>query len=204
MANSDISICSDALILLGDDPIAAFTENNDAARTCSTVYPRLRKGIIAAHPWRFAMKKLKLSRDASDPISEWSYSHIIPGEALSGKVRALFNSATTKKPMTNYEIFQRRVYSDELEVWADYKFQADEAEWPETFVTLMVWAVAAEIAFAITDQQSAADEWRGRAYGSPRENGLGGQMAIALSLEAQTQGNDGIYADDFLDARMGI
>lgn len=203
MANSDVSICSDALVLLGDSEFASFDENRDSVRACALVYPRLKKAIIAAHTWRFAMEKAKLTQDAVSPVNEWSYSHVIPGIAVSGKVHALFDTVNSKVAISQYETFKLRVFSEYSELWADYKILPDEAVWPETFVQLMIWALASEIAYAVTDQANAADEWRTRAYGIPSDGGLGGQMAIALSLEAQTQGNIGIYADDFIDARMG-
>lgn len=203
MAHSDVSICSRALILLGARPISSLEEDTDAARVCNAVYGPLRDAIIAAHPWRFAMKKAALSLKATAPVNEWSYAFVIPGEAVAGGVHAVFASASDRRAISDYEIFQRDLYANVSQVWADYKIVPPEAVWPETFVRFMTYAVAADIAFAITDQQNSAEAWNAKAYGLPGENGLGGALGEALALEAQGQGNSGIFADAFVDARAG-
>ena len=201
--NTDVSICARALVLLGEKPISSFDENRDAARVCSNIYEGLRDTILAQHPWRFLMAKKKLTKQAAAPAGEWSYAHLIPTDAMDRKVHALFDSTTSKTPMTEFEVFGNEVYSDREELWADYKVEKTEAEWPESVALLMVYAVAAEIAFTITDQQNTALYWTEKAYGSPSENGLGGQMGMALAMEAQTQGNIPIHSMEFVDARHG-
>jgi hypothetical protein len=36
--DTDLSICSDALILMGASPLSSFTEGTDAAQACSRLY----------------------------------------------------------------------------------------------------------------------------------------------------------------------
>ena len=203
MAVTDVSICSNALALLGEKAISSLSDDTDAARACNAVYANLRDAILAQHPWRFLFTKKKLTKDGTDPVNEWSYAHIIPTDAISSKVWAVFSSSTAKTPITNYEVFGDRIYSDHLELWADYKVTKAESAWPKSVVLAMTYAMASEIAFTVTDQQSTADYWFTRAYGLPSENGLGGQLGAALSLEAKTQGTQGLNSDAFIDARHG-
>ena len=201
--NTDVSICARALILLGEAPISSFDETRDAAVVCANVYPGLRDAILSQHPWRFLMTKKKLTRASETPVGEYSYSHIIPTDAIDRKVHAVFASSKDKQGISNFEVFENRIFSDYEELWADYKITKLEASWPEAVALLMVYAMCAEIAFTITDQQNTADNWRLAAYGLPSDNGMGGQMGIALAQEAQTQGNQSIYANEFIDARHG-
>lgn len=199
--NTDISICSRALIMLGEKPISSFDERRSTAQICANIYPGLKATILSAHPWRFAMQKKKLSRETTAPINEWKYSHIIPPESLSGGVHAVFNDETYSMAVNEFEIFGRRVYSNYEEIWCDYKANVDESQWPEHFANLMVYALAADIAFAVVDQQNVADSMAIKAYGNPSENGVGGAMGMALALQAQGQGNIGIRNDAFTSAR---
>ena len=44
--DTDISICSDALILLGAAPISSFADGTDIAQACERLYPDLRDGRL--------------------------------------------------------------------------------------------------------------------------------------------------------------
>lgn len=203
MANTNISICSRALVLLGEKPISSFEENRDAARACATVYDGLKAAKLAEWPWRFAMNKVKLTKVTGKPIGEYRYMHQIPAESISNKVHAVFRSPQDKNAMSNYETFSNKILSDYEELWADIKIDVVEALWPETFVNFMVYAMAAEIAFTITDQVNAALKWEQKAYGNPSDYGVGGALGAALAQEAQTQGNYAIVSDEFINSRHG-
>ena len=48
--DTSLSICSDALILLGAAPISSFTEGSDAAQACDRLYPDLRDTLLFKLP----------------------------------------------------------------------------------------------------------------------------------------------------------
>lgn len=203
MAHSEISICNRALLMLGASAITSLADETDAASICNTVYGALRDATIAGHPWRFAMEKAVLTREAVTPPNEWTYQFAIPPTALNGTVNAIFESATAQTAVVDYEIFGRKILSDLPALWADYMVRAPEANWPDTFALFMVYALAADIAYAITDQTGVAERMHEKAYGSPGEGGLGGQLAVALATEAQSAGSIGVEADAFVNARAG-
>ena len=45
--DTDLSICSDALILLGASPLSSFTEGTDAAQVCDRLYPDFRDSMLS-------------------------------------------------------------------------------------------------------------------------------------------------------------
>lgn len=203
MSETDISICSRSLVLLGANPISSFlSTEGDNAVTCSNAYPGLKNGIMAKHGWRFLMKKANLTKDTASPVGEWNNSFIIPGEAISIP-DAVFKSTEDVIGEHDYEIFQRRLYTDFDVVIMDYAVSVPEGNWPLFFVDLMVKALCAEIAFTVTDQQNVADAWQRKAYGTPSEFGLGGAMGDAMALDGQSGGNEGIMSTAFTDARFG-
>lgn len=200
MAETDISICSRALVTLGANPISSFNEG-DTGRICSNVYPGLRDGILSRFPWRFIMTKKSLTRDAAAPAGEWSYSYIIPGDAL-GLGHAVFRNSSDKISTKDFEIFGRRIYTDEETLILDYKARTSEGEWPAYFTDAMVQCICAEIAFAVTDQQNVAADWNVKAYGTPGENGMGGALGDALAADGQANVLEGFDANYFTDARF--
>jgi len=202
MARTDISVCSRALVGLGALPINSFQDATDTAKICATIYPELKEGIISKYPWRSFMTKKELSRDNSGPIGEWQYSFIIPGEAI-GLAHAVFTSTAGKIGTGRFEVFGRRVYSDMPRLWMDFLTLKPEAEWQAYFAELVAAALCSEIAFAVTDQQSTADAWTYKAYGTPSEGGMGGLMGQATILDAQGSGNIGLQNGAFIDARFG-
>lgn len=201
---TDISICSSALVLLGDDPIASFSEDTDAARIAATRYPTLRDRIIGSHPWRCMMTKKELTRDAAGPIGEWRNSYIIPGEASSASAQAAFSSpGVDELPAKSWEIFGQRIYSNYERMLADFVVIKTENEWPGWFADLMMYCFMADVAFAVTDSQSTADRWVSFAYGSPSEEGKGGYFGQCLTINAQGQPNEFLQNDAFINARAG-
>lgn len=200
---TDISICSRALMLLGAGSISSFDEGTDRAQIVSVAYPGLRDALLSKYAWDFLKVKKKLTRDASNPIGQWAYSYIIPGEAIAGAPAAVFFNTQGKLAASCFEIVGRRLYTDEAEVWVDQVEQKPESEWPAYFQQAVVYALCAEIAFAITDQAGVADHWQAKAFGSPSENGLGGAYGDAMTLDAQGDQDGGVRSDAFVQARYG-
>ena len=201
---TDISICSQALILLGADPISSFEEETDAAKVCANRYPALKKRIISGHPWRCMMTSKELTRDAIAPIKEWRYSYIIPGELVGSGAWAMFNGvAIDDLPAKSYEIFGRRLQTNHTRAIIDFVTVKPESEWPAWFADLVMYAFMADIAFAVTDQQNTVDRWQGFTYGSPSEGGKGGYYGSCTTLDAQGQPNENVQNDQFVNARAG-
>lgn len=200
MAETDISICSRALVQLGASPISSFNDS-DAAVICAQVYPSLKLGIMSRYPWRFLMKKKELTKDAVAPAGEWENSFIIPGDAL-GLGHAVFSSVTEKISTREFEVFGRRIYTDHETVILDYLVDMNEGEWPAYFVDTMVKCVCAEIGMAVTDQQNVTEHWNLIAYGTASEGGMGGALGNALALDGQSNVLAGFQPDTFTDARF--
>ena len=52
---TEVSICSNALRKLGDDPITSLTEDTERARLCNAFYNTARDSLLRSHPWNFAI-----------------------------------------------------------------------------------------------------------------------------------------------------
>ena len=98
--DTDLSICSDALIMLGAAPISSFTEGTDAAQACDRLYPDLRDSLLSRYPWSWTYRKVQLSRLATAPLNEFEHAYQLPGNILSG-VQAVFETTAANQQPIN-------------------------------------------------------------------------------------------------------
>jgi len=188
VGDTDLSICSDALIALGASPLSSFTEGTDAAQACDRLYPDLKNTLLSTYVWSWTLAKVQLARLSAAPINEWKYAYQMPGDHLTGAL-AVFESDSTAQRSVRYgwEIYGDELVTNMETVFIDYQQTITEAKMPNYFVRLLRTALAAELAIVITDQATKADYFRALAYGSPAENGRGGLMREAMNIDARGQ-----------------
>lgn len=193
MASGDtkLSICSDALIMLGASPLSSFSEGTDAAQICDRLYDDLKDSLIASHPWSWSFKKVQLARLTSTPVNEWKYQYALPGDRLAG-VRAVYNSTATGIEPVKYgwEIQGDKIETSEETIIVDYQYAPNESILPKYFVQLLKYAMAAEIAETVTDQITKAQYYEQKAFGSPSENRRGGYFRVAANIDGANNSVD--------------
>ncbi|HEY7805033.1 MAG TPA: hypothetical protein VIC30_11465 [Orrella sp.] len=190
MASGDtkLSICSDALILLGATPLSSFSDGTDAAQICDRLYDDLKDSVVASYPWSWSFKKVQLARLTEEPANEWKYFYQLPGDRLAG-VRAVFNSSATgiAPIQRGWELLGDKLMSSQEQIWIDYQFSPGESALPTYFVQLLKYAMAAEIAETVTDQLTKAEYFERKAFGSPDENRRGGYFRVASNIDGSSK-----------------
>jgi hypothetical protein len=186
--DTDVSICSDALVMLGASAISSFAEGTPAATACSRLYPDLRDTLLSRYPWSWSLRKVQIARLATAPINEWKYAYQLPGDMLTGVI-AVFDSGSDAARPVNYgwEIYGSQLYTNLETVYIDYQETVSESLMPPYFVRLLRMAMAAEVAMVITDQASKMEYYRGITFGSPGENGRGGLFREAANIDSRGQ-----------------
>lgn len=185
--DSGVSICADALILLGAKPISSFTDGTDESNACDRLYPDVRDSTLMLYPWSFAYKKTSIAKLITTPASEWEYEYQMPGDRL-GNPRAVFRSSSqNERPIKEWEIISDKLMTNEETIFIDYPFQTPEFAMPQYFIQLLKYMMAWHLAYPITEQTDKTQYWQSVALGSPAENGRGGYFRQSMSMDSQGQ-----------------
>jgi len=203
MASGDsaISICSDALLMLGAKPISSFNEGTDESNICDRLYSDIKIKTIASHPWSFSFKKVQLARLVTTPVTEYKYEYQLPNDMI-GLPRAVYDADEIGAPVRReYRIMGNKLLSDYEEVYVDYQYDVEEYALPHHFVQLLKYQMAWHLALPITDRTDKSEYWKIVAEGTPGENGRGGYMRQAMNIDGQGQPTNAIQDFPLINVR---
>lgn len=166
---SAVGICSNALLQLGDEPIASFTENTKRARLCSNLWPQVRDDILRKHPWRCAQKRVLLAPEATAPAFDWAYSFLLPGDWI----RTVQVGERCER--LDFETEGNRILANVAQLSLVYTAQVtDPTQWDDALADAACAEMVARLAYPITQSASLAELKR-------REASLALKVAKALS-----------------------
>ena len=86
---TEVSICSNALRRLGDDPITSLTDNTERARLCNSFYEDTRDAVLRLHPWNFAITRTSLAKLSDAPAYGFSNQFSLPTSPYCLRVLAM-------------------------------------------------------------------------------------------------------------------
>jgi hypothetical protein len=180
-----LTVCSDALLLLGARPISSFNEGTDEANLCDRLYPNVKKSTLQAYPWSFSFKKVQLARTINTPVNEYKYEYQLPSDRL-GTIRRAFTSTSVGAGTFNaWTVQGDKLLTNEETIVVDYQFLPEESAMPAYFVQLLNYMMAWHLADPVTDQISKTQYWQQIAVGSPGENNRGGYFRTAMVIDGQ-------------------
>jgi hypothetical protein len=183
--DTKLTICSDALIMLGASPLSSFSDGTDEAQVADRLYDDIQDTLLMSYPYSWSIKKVALGRLIDAPINEWKYKYALPGDIL-GNPKAVFYSSSVSAPTTrDFEIYSLGLYTNLESVWIDYQFRPEPSSFPPYFVNLLKHALAASFAEPITDQITKGQYYHQIAYGYPAENMRGGLMRVAMNIDGR-------------------
>ena len=150
---SFVEITSNALRLLGDDPITSLTEDSERARLVNALYEEVRDEVTRAAMWNCAKDRQVLASLATTPAFGWSFYHQLPStclrvvDVLSGDIRV------------EHELEGRKLMTDESSVNLIFlKKITDPNDMDSLFVGAYTAKLAAELAEPITGSRSLAEQ----------------------------------------------
>lgn len=147
-----VGICSNALLQLGDSPIASFDENTQRARLCANLWPMVRDDFLRKHIWACTRKRVILAPEAGTPAFDWGYSFLLPGDW----VRTL--QVGEQGERIAYEHEGRRILTDEATLKLVYVWRnEDPTQWDDAMVDAACAALVARMAYPLTKSASLAE-----------------------------------------------
>jgi hypothetical protein len=178
--DTDISVCSHALVMIGHSPINSLSENP----TADELFPGIYKAFLSARRWTFASGKVALSRLVDAPLNEYTYAFQLPTEML--KLDRVYPSGV------RYRIYGDKLYANVREIEIDYRYQVDLSIVPADAVKALEYKVAADLAIPITRKADIANEYEGKFKES---------WFIAATADSQQQPADEPLHQPFISAR---
>lgn len=82
MASSDTDLINGGLVLLGEKPILALTQDDDVAKSALALWPQARDWVLAQHPWNRCVKMTPLTQTADTPLMTYGYTYLYPSDAI--------------------------------------------------------------------------------------------------------------------------
>lgn len=181
---SPISICSNALIMLGDKPIASFTEGTKAALIAANLYPDAKRDFLRGHPWNAAIKRTTLAPLADAPEHGYSHQFQLPADFL--RMLEVVDGQ-------EYKIEGRRVLADTTVLRIKYVADVPEDGWDAGMVSAMTAQMAALMALPITESATKAEALAGAAERAVRR---------AKAIDGMEDTPDAIEDDPLYRARF--
>jgi len=148
-----VSICSNALLMLGSQTINDFADqlNLDRAKLCANLYPTVRDDMLRSHPWNCCIKRAILAPDAVAPLFGYSHSFELPADFS----RVL--EVGTGGQQIDYLVEGRTIQADTTVLELRYVFRNEvENTWDAHLVALVTQAMCATLAYPVT--QSTAKQ----------------------------------------------
>ncbi|MDH0639092.1 hypothetical protein N5D52_19330 [Pseudomonas sp. GD03860] len=189
-----VSICSNALLMLGAQTINDFqdSQNLDRAKLCANLYPSQRDSILRAHPWNCCIKRVVLAPLAEAPPFGYSSAFELPADCL----RVL--EVGTGGCQIDYLVERQTIQANTMVLELRYVFRNEvEATWDSHLVDLMTAAMAAVLAYPVTQSTSERDSREAKLAQLFRQ----AKAADGQEDPPQTLGNEHLLASRFGNGR---
>lgn len=152
MSATQVSICSNALLMLGAQTISAIDEAVDRARIASNLYDSTRDSLLRSHPWNCAVKRVVLAPDTAAPGFDYDAQFTLPADCL----RVL--QVGEEGYEVDYKVESGKILCSGTSLALRYIWKnTTESTWDAMLVEAMQYAMAAAMAYPITASASMAD-----------------------------------------------
>jgi hypothetical protein len=192
---TEVSICSNALRKLGDDPITSLTEDTERARLCNAFYESSRDSLLRSHPWNFAITRATLAQLSTTPAYGFSYQYALPTDPYCLRVLEMEYQDYIFK-IENLATEGRVLLTDESTAKILYIARiTDTSLFDSLFVDLLTAKLSINLAYAITGSLKVQEQMY-LLYTKI--------LSEARSVDGQEGFIDDLVSDTFTDFRKGF
>lgn len=148
MTTTNVSICNEALNMIGAKSIISFDDNNENARRCASIYDSTRKALLRMHPWSFAKKRTQLAPVVTHPTFGYANAFPLPNDFMR----------VIDAGDLDFEIEGRHILANCSLINLVYVFDNDnEQTWDSLFCECLALYMVRKLAKPITGSQAEAD-----------------------------------------------
>tara|TARA_B100000787_G_scaffold37931_1_gene26778 strand:- start:532 stop:1110 length:579 start_codon:yes stop_codon:yes gene_type:complete len=190
---SVVDICNSALNLLGASTISALTDDSKNARLCNQRYEPIRNRVFRSHAWNCLHKRIQLAQNSTAPVVEYSHAYALPADCL--RVLKIHNGTTDSiASALDYKLEGRNIVTDIGTVFIIYiALETDPNKYDAYLQESISHQIAADLAYAITNNATLANQYMTRADERLRE---------ARFIDATENALGTIESSEFTDARL--
>ena len=190
---SAVDIANSALNLLGASTISAFTDDSKNARLINQRYEPVRNRVFRSHAWNCLHKRVQLAQNSTAPVVEYSHAYALPSDCL--RVLKIHNGTTDSIASgIDYKLEGRNIVTDEGTVFIIYiALDTDPNNYDTYLQESIAHQLAADLAYAVTNNATLADKYMTRADERLRE---------ARFIDATENSLGTIESSEFVDARL--
>lgn len=186
---SSVSICSNALVMLGGAPFSSFDEPRQHVRVAANLYPSVRDTMLRTHYWNCATYRMILAPLANAPAFDFTNQFQLPGDWLR-TIQVGYKGDTIE-----YRMERQRILADVTALPLVYIFRNEvEDTWSTNLIHVMELAMAAEMAYAVTASTSVRDSYRDQ---------LARELKIAKAVDGQDDPPEEFLEGSLLESRFG-
>jgi len=184
---TEVSICSNALRKLGDDPITSLSDDTERARLCNAFYTPTRDTVLRSHPWNFAITRATLAKLTSVPAFDYAAEFSLPTDPYCLRVLKM------EYDDMDFKVEGRKLLCNEDAAKILYIGQIkDTAQYDPMFTEVLTARLTAELAYSITGSNSLSKQM----WDIHDE-----KLKEARSIDGLEGFVDGIVADTFTSFR---
>ena len=190
---SVVDMCNSALNLLGASTISALTDDSKNARLCNQRYEPVRNRVFRSHAWNCLHKRVQLAQNSTAPVVEYSNAYALPSDCL--RVLKVHNGTTDSiASAIDYKLEGRNIVTDEGTIFLIYiALDTDPNNYDTYLQESISHQLAADLAYAVTNNATLADKYMTRADERLRE---------ARFIDATENSLGTIESSEFTDARL--
>ena len=190
---SAVDIANSALNLLGASTISALTDDSKNARLCNQRYEPVRNRVFRSHAWNCLHKRVQLAQNSTAPVVEYSHAYALPSDCL--RVLKVHNGSTDSIASNiDYKLEGRNIVTNEGTVFIIYIAKITDPNEYDTYLQESIsHQLAADLAYAVTNNATLADKYMVRADERLRE---------ARFIDATENSLGTIESSEFTDARL--
>jgi hypothetical protein len=156
---SQVEIVNLALVEVGDEIIAAMTENTKAARVMSVLWEPCLKECLADHTWGFARTRATLALLGTAPLHGFDYAYQLPADYI----RMVYMGEPDDEYI--WKIEGDQLLTDEITAEITYvKYVTDTTKFSAKFVTSLSLLLSARASNTIAGMDTAKRDKSFAAY----------------------------------------